>query len=253
MATSGSYNYTTTRNDLIEQALRKIGALGDHTAVASDTNKLNVGIAAINPVLRTMSTYGMPLWAMTTASVAFTNFTTNAPVTWGPSMTISTGTAGAGYRPLKVINAVRRDSTTATAEVDTPMIVGSYTDYMNMSGKESATGTPVMVFHNPLLANSTLNVWPLPDANAIANMTMQLWVQKEFQDFDAGTDNPDFPTEWTEAFIYALAYHLAPNYGLPPSDRGQLRNDRDQLIAQLNGWGVEEGSFRLQPTVKRWR
>jgi len=246
MATSGSYNYVETRNTLIEQALRKIGALGDHTAVATDTNKLAVGVAAINPVLRTLSAKGMPLWAMTTASIAFTNFTTNAPVAWGPSATISTGAGGAGYRPLKVVHAVRRDSTTATAEVDTPMMIGSYTDYMNYSGKES-TGTPIMVFHMPVNDASTLSVWPLPDATAIANMTMQLWVHREFQDFDASTDNPDFPKEWSEAFIYALAYHLAPNYGLPPTDRAALKADRDQLIRDMEGWGIEEGSLRIQP------
>lgn len=246
MATSGSYNYTIDRNTLIEQALRKIGALGDHTAVASDTNKLNVGIAAINPVMRTMSTYGMPLWAMEIVDVPFSNFTTIAPVTWGPSKTISTGTAGAGYRPLKVVHAIRRD-TTGSDTIDTPMTIGEYTYYQGMSGKE-ATGAPNTVYHNPLRAWSTLNVWPLPDSTwDDSGHSMVLWVQREFQDFDASTDEPEFPIEWTEAFIYALAYHLAPNYGLPPSDRQALKADRDALIAQLNGWGTEEGSFRIQP------
>lgn len=241
MATSGSYNWTVTRNDLIEQALRKIGALGDHTAVTSDTNKLNVGIAAINPVLRHLATKGMPLWAMETVSIPFTSFTSATPVTWGLSQTIA-----ANYRPLKVVNAIRRDSTNASFPTDTPMVISEYTEYQTLSSK-SNTGTPLFVYHRPIAYYSGLNVWPLPDATALANMTMILWVQREFQDFDASTDEPDFPREWIEPFIYALAYHLAPNYGLPPSDRGALRADRDQLIAAAEAWGVEEGSVRLQP------
>jgi phage tail protein X len=241
MSTSGSYNWTVTRNDIIEQALRKIGALGDHTAVTSDTNKLNVGIAAINPVLRHLTTKGMPLWAMSEVSVPFTAFTTSSPVEWGPAATIA-----ASYRPLKVVNAIRRDSTNSSYPIDTPMLIAEQTMFQSLSSK-SITGTPLYVYHNPTAYSSFLNVWPLPDTNAITNMTMRLWVQREYQDFDASTDEPDFPREWIEPFIYALAYHLAPNYGLPPADRGALRADRDALIAAAEGWGVEEGSIRFQP------
>jgi hypothetical protein len=241
MATSGSYNWTVTRNDLIEQALRKIGALGDHTAVTADTNKLNVGIAAINPVLRHLATKGMPLWAMETVEVPFTSFTTTTPKTWGPAMDIVSA-----FRPLKVVNAIRRDSTDSTNPVDTSMLIEEYSAYQMQSSK-ATTGTPLFVYHKPNAYTSTLSVWPLPDTNAIDNMSMVLWVHREFQDFDASTDEPDFPKEWVEPFIYALAYHLAPNYGLPPNDRGQLRNDRDSLIAAAEGFGTEEGSFRIQP------
>lgn len=241
MATSGSYNWTVTRNDIIEQALRKIGALGDHTAVTADTNKLNVGIAAINPVLRHLATKGMPLWAMETVEIPFTTFTTTTPKTWGAGMDIVLA-----YRPLKVVNAFRRDSTVVATPVDTPMIIDEYTAYQNMSSK-AQTGTPLAVYHNPKGYNSTLNVWPLPDATAIANMSMVLWVHREYQDFDASTDEPDFPREWIEPFIYALAYHLAPNYGLPPADRNALKSDRDSLIMAAEGFGTEEGSIRFQP------
>ncbi len=241
MATSNSYNWTVTRNDIIEQALRKIGALGDHTAVTADTNKLNVGIAAINPVLRHLVTKGMPLWAMETVEIPFTSFTTSAAVAWGPSQTIA-----ANYRPLKVVNAFRRDSTDATYPVDVQMTIVEKT-FMNSLSSKSTTGTPLHVLHTPLAYYSTLNVWPLPDATAIADMSMILWVQRDYQDFDSSTDEPDFPREWIEPFIYALAYHLAPNYGLPPSDRGQLKADRDALIASAEGYGVEEGSVRFQP------
>jgi hypothetical protein len=246
MATSGSYNYVNSRNDLIEQALRKIGALGDHTAVATDTNKLAVGVAAINPVARTLSAKGMPLWAMESAVITFDNFATSAAVTWGPSKTISTGTAGAGYRPLKVIHAIRRDSS-GTDDVDVPMQIAEYTHYMSLPNKET-TGTPLVVYHNPLHSWSTLNVWPLPDSTWLdTDHKMVLWLQREFQDFDGTSDEADFPKEWTEAFIYSLAYNLAPNYGLPPADRAALKADRDKLIADMEGFGTEEGSIRFQP------
>ena len=241
MATSGSYNWTVTRNDLIEQALRKIGALGDHTAVTADTNKLNVGIAAINPVLRHLATKGMPLWAMETVEVPFSHFTTGTAVNFGPAQTMAVS-----YRPLKVVSAIRRDSTDTDAPADVPMWVYSHEDYMSMSNKLQ-TGTPICVYHKPLAYYSTLNVWPLPDSTQQSVGSMLLRVQREFQDFDASTDEPDFPREWIEPFIYALAYHLAPNYGLPPADRGQLKADRDSLIQAAEGFGTEEGSFRIQP------
>jgi hypothetical protein len=241
MATSGSYNWSVTRNDLIEQAMRKIGALGDHQTIAADTNKLAVGVAAINPVLRHLTTKGMPLWAMTEVSVPFTAFTTSSPVEWGVGATIVSA-----FRPLKVVHAIRRDSTDTSNPIDTPMIIDEKTAYLGRSSK-SVTGVPLAVYHQPTAYSSYLNVWPLPTSDVIADMTMRLWVHREYQDFDSSTDEPDFPREWIEPFIYALAYHLAPNYGLPPADRGALRADRDALIAAAEGWGTEEGSFRLQP------
>jgi len=242
MATSGSYNWSVTRNDLIEQAFRKIGALGDHEAVTVDSNKLNVGIAAINPVLRSLAAKGMPLWAMVKLTVPFSHFTSVTPVTLGPSMTMATS-----YRVLKVVHAVRTD-TQPTLDLDIPMTILPYTEYESLSVK-GQTGTPLHVYHNPGNYTGTLNVWPLPDANQITYGEMHLWVHREYQDFDASTDEPDFPKEYTEAFIYALAYHLAPNYGVPPQDRDALRADRDALIKEIEGFGVEEGSFKIQPRM----
>lgn len=239
-----SYNWSVTRNDLIEQALRKIGALGDHEAVTADTNKLNVGIAAINPVLRRLATKGMPLWAMETVTVPFSHFTNATAKSFGAAQTIAVD-----YRPLKVVNAIRRDSTVAATPTDSPMWVYPYLDYMSMSSK-SATGTPLHVYFSPageFSSFATLNVWPLPTSTQQTNGSMLLWVHREFQDFDSATDEPDFPKEWVEPFVYALAYHLAPNYGLPPTDRAALKSDMNDLIKEIEGFGVEEGSIRIQP------
>ena len=62
MATSGSVDFQHTRTDLIESALRKCGVLRE--GVSASANQLTSGSLALNSILKSFSSTGMPLWAI---------------------------------------------------------------------------------------------------------------------------------------------------------------------------------------------
>lgn len=242
MATSNSYNFTSSRDEIITSAFRKIGALGDYETI--DTERLNAGIAAINPMIKTFMTKGMPVWALTEVTVPLSSFATIGFKTIGPSQTIELA-----YKPLKLIQAIRRDSVVPANPTDTPVNIYTQTDFLDLSSKAS-TGAPVHVHYQPLAYHGQLRVWPLPDTYWQTNGSLILRFQRPFQDFDASTDEPDFPVEWHEALIYGLAVRLAPEYGVALNERQSLKQEAKEYLDEALSFGTEEGSMYISPEYR---
>lgn len=67
MATSGSVDFQHSRTQLIESALRKCGRLREGVSASSDL--LTSGSLALNGVVKSLATDGMPLWAIKEGAV----------------------------------------------------------------------------------------------------------------------------------------------------------------------------------------
>jgi len=244
MPTSNSYNYTTTRDQIITAAFRKIGALGDYEVI--DTPRLNAGIAALNPMIKTFATKGMPLWAITEQYIPLSTWAS------GPSVTIGPGAAiNQDIKPLKILQAIRRDNSVVATPVDVELNIYTYQDYENLSNKNSQ-GTPVHIFYQPGAYTGTIHLWNPPNSYWQTNGQLYIRYQRQFQDFDNSTDEPDFPVEWHEALIYNLAARLAPEYGLAVNERAAIRQEAKEFLEEALSFGTEEGSLFLMPD-KRWK
>jgi len=243
MPTSNSYNYTTTRDQIITEAFRKIGRLGDYETL--DTERLNAGIAALNPMIKTFAAKGMPLWAITEQYIAFSNWSSSATRTIGPGAQIVQD-----IKPLKVLQAVRRDNIVAAEPVDVPMNIYTYEDYQYLSAKETL-GTPLHVLYQPQGYVGRLTLWQRPNTYWQTNGQLYIRYHRPFQDFDVSGDEPDFPVEWHEALIYSLACRVAPNYGVPINEREMLQRETKVIMDDVLGFGTEEGSLYLMPE-RRW-
>lgn len=244
MPTSNSYDFTSTRDSIISAAFRKIGALGDYESIS--TEKLNVGIAALNPMIKALAAKGMPIWAITEQYINMSNWASSAAVTIGPGAQINQNT-----KPLKILQAIRRDNTNTSSPVDTQMNIYTYENYQILSSK-NATGAPVHLFYQPLAYTGIITLWPRPDTTWQTNGQLYIRYHRPFQDFDAASDEPDFPVEWHEALIYQLAVRLASEYGLSLNDRLALKKEADDLLNDALGFGTEEGSLFIMPE-RRWR
>lgn len=243
MATSGTYSWTSSRDFIITEAFKKIGRLGDFETI--DTARLNAGIAAINPMVKAFHALGMPVWAITEQYLSFTSWAATSTVSIGPGATINQI-----VKPLKILQALRRDNSVPAFPVDVPLEILPYENYELLSSK-NATGAPTSLFYQPQAYQGNISLWVRPDAYWQTNGQLYIRYQRPFQDFNTATDEPDFPVEWHEALIYNLAIRLAPNYGLPSVDRQALKADAKEALAMALGFDVEEGSLYLQPAV-RW-
>lgn len=232
MSTSNITTFSMTSTQLVNAAARKLAVLGDGDAPTA-TQMAN-GVEAMNAMLKTFTTKGMPLWVMSEYAVT---------PTASRSYTMGVGTAINIPAPVKVTQVILRDNISGST---IPMSVKSHYDFNLLSGASSA-GVPITYWYEPLNQTGVLHVWPSPDNYTIANRSFVMTYQRPFQDMVGPNDTLDFPQWWHEAIIYGLASRLAPEFGVPLQDRTTLKQEAKEFLDEALSFGTEEGSLFLQP------
>jgi hypothetical protein len=231
MATSNSTNFATSRDSLIKGALRIAGALAQGETPTTD--QYSEAAEALNMLVKTLQVDGMPLWAIKESSITLTTSTATYEI--GLSKTVNIP------KPLKVLNGYLHNISTS---IDIPMVALTRQEY-NLLGNKTASGSPVQFWYDPQNTYGVLSVFPVPD-------TVKIVYQRPFEDFDASTDEPDFPQEWYETLKFMLADRLAPEYGLSLAERQDLSRRAKEMHETVLGFGTEEGSFRFQVDSRSW-
>lgn len=234
MSTSGSYDWQLNRDQVITAAMRKLGVLpsGGTPSMA----QISDGVVALNAVLKAFHADGMPLWVIT--SYPFTTVAGTNSYTIGVSQTLNT------VAPLRVFQALR----TTLGNAPVPMDIYTRYDFNIQPQLSTITGTPTSLYYQPLeLEQGIIKLWPYPsDSTTI----ITIHYQRPFQDMDSSTDNLDFPNYWTQAIICTLAWTLAPEFGIPNTDRNTLGSEAQYWHNQALSWGSEEGSIVFQPNIQ---
>lgn len=138
-------------------------------------------------------------------------------------------------RPTKIVSAFRRDKN----DLDTEITIIGEDEYRSQSNKGS-DGPPVEIWYQPTLTTGTLYVWPV---NGGANWDKILLSAQYYpDDFDAASDNPEFPIEWGQALVYGLADKLAPESGLSLKERQFLKQEAEFELNQALDYDVENAS-----------
>lgn len=238
MSTSGSTNYSTSANTIINGALRIIGAVAQgETPTADQTSE---ALEALNMMIKAFEADGMPLWAIKQYNVPLTVSVNTYRI--GLSQTINIP------KPLKVIGAFLHNTVTL---IDIPMRVVTRAEY-NLLGNKTSEGQPVQLYYEPLNTYGDLHLFPTPDANSAADCEVTIVYQRPFEDFDTVSDEPDFPQEWFDALKYGLADRIAPEYGVPITDRNDIARRAAQLRLEALSFGLEEGSYFFQVERRGW-
>jgi hypothetical protein len=119
-------------------------------------------------------------------------------------------------------------------------------------GNKASSGRPIQVFYEPLNTYGVLHLFPTPSSTDASGNTLYIVYQRPFEDFDASTDNPDFPQEWLEALKYQLATRLAGEYQIDLQIRQALLSEAAALKEAALSFGTEEGSFFFQADSRGW-
>lgn len=189
------------------------------------------------------------------------DWTTISNIASSTSVSITTGLTGAAsdnaivytytarpQRPLRVQHARRRTVPTGN---DIEVWKLSDEEYQSQPQKET-NGTPVNYNFKPAksdgtFASSTLNVWQPPNN---AKMQLRATVERPIADFDAASDNPDFPVEWALALTYNLALILEPQHSVLNAARiRDLRIDAQRHLEDVKSFDLDTGSLLFRP---RW-
>lgn len=231
MSTSNSTDWSLTRLQVVTASLRKLGVLA--SGEVASTNANSDGQQALNAIVKAFVADGMPLWKI--ASQSFTVVSGTSSYTVGPSLTINCP------KPLKIIQAFY----TPSGGTQTPMTVQNRYDFNNLP--TGTTGEPLFLNYQPLRTSGTIKLWPTPD-NSTTSVTFHY--QSPYEDMDDDANDFDFPPEWMQALIYTLAWTLAPEYGIPPTDRGILQKEAEYWHQYALSLGSEEGGIFFQPQTR---
>lgn len=236
MSTSGSTNYSSTRDLLIKGALRLLGVLAQGETPSTD--QTTEAAEALNYLTKAWMADGMPLWGLKEYELTLTASTAKYRI--GESQAVNTP------KPVRVISAYR-----TTSSVDSPMQVITRDEY-NKIGIKTTSGYPYQVYYDPQRTYGDLYVYPVPDATVASDSTVTIVYQRPFEDFDGASDEPDFPQEWFDALKYGLATRLAPEYGVPVAERQLLLTEMTRIKQEALSMGTEEGSFYFQPDIRSY-
>ena len=235
---SGSTDFSVTRDDIIKRALRLIGVLAQGELPSTD--QVTEASLALNSLVKAWQADGMPLWAIKSTSIALLNGVKDYEIGIGKSINIP--------KPLKVLQAYNHND---TSNVDIPLRIVTKSDY-NMLGNKTSPGNPIQIYYNPQSNYGILSVFPVPTTVEQSSNTINIFYQRPFEDFDASTDTPDFPQEWYDAVTYGLAGRLAPEYGLPATERKMLWQEMTLIKQDALNFGLEEGSIFFQPDRREY-
>lgn len=238
--TSGSTNYSATRDDIIKRALRIIGAIGQ--GETPTTNALTEAAQALNDLVKEWQSDGMQMWKYVLSN-SITYVASTKTYTIGVAATGSNQVA-----PLKIVQAFNRNVTT---NLDQPILLLSRQEYA-MLGNKSSTGTPNQLHYLPPGPPSTemigtITVYPTPDSNAATNLNLYVVGMFPIQDFDAAGDLADFPSFYYNALCWGLADQLSYEYGVPFAQQSMISKKADMHLQKALGYDHEEGSVFLQP------
>lgn len=173
----------------------------------------------------------------------------------GSTTTIATGLASAASsgnvvfaytskinRPQRILSAYRRN----IDGIDTPISPASRQEYSDLSNK-STQGKTNKFFYDPQLTNGVLYAWPTPD---LATDVIRFWYERPLEDFDAATDNPDFPIEWAEAICAGLVYRIAPKYGKSLAEINFYKNEAEEKLQIALGFDREDVPVTFQMDMR---
>lgn len=239
MAISNSYDWNLTRTEIISDALRIVGALGEWETAS--TTRLSRLTSILNGIIKMKQQIGMPLWKMSSLGLPITSFTGNV-------ITVGGGTAEIVVaKPLKLYSAwlCNYDLTISRRELD---IVGRR-EFLG-GAPNYTTGSPHSIYMSPLREYSEFWVSPVPSDYAIANEYVEIHYQSEISDVDSSSDNIDFPPEWLLLITYELADVAAAMYGTPVTERQMISAKLKDLRRMAEEFDVEEGSLIIKPNYR---
>jgi len=231
MATSGTTIFTMTRDEIAAAALRSLGAFGPQDTIPA--TDLTTAAEALNILVKAMSITELPLWCVDDIAV---------PLVVGIGtydLSAATGTT----LPLRVLDAYIRNA----AGMDRTLQIISRYDYDTL-GYKNAPGAPTQLYYDPQLGSGKVTVYAVP---AYAGETLHVVLQRQIQDFNLSTDNPDFPQEALRMLKWGLMDELALEYRTPRNERLEINQRALSYRQQFEASLQEQASVVFVPTTRQ--
>lgn len=203
--TATEYDFLLTRSDILEQAYRKIGALGDGQQLSSE--KSSDGQKKLNTLLKDWGDLGVHLWTYVTETV---------PTVIGTASYSIPTTNGLSY--VESVSYRENDKDEWLERIS----MRTYEDTYD----KATPGSPLAFSH--VQAEAKVYIYPVP--NKV--VTLRISGVRRLKDWDSNGEAGDLPAKWQRALIWALAFELSSDYGLAMNERQFLGVQADKLFRE---------------------
>ncbi len=216
--TSGSHTFNLDVDELLEEALDKLG--GEHTS-GIDAEKAR---RKLNLVLIQMQNKQIPLSKLAFVDQAITAGTT--------AYTLDGSISDVLQCTLEL-----DDNTTALSRYGVK-------DYHRIPNK-TTTGRPTVFFTERLRNDVTVNFWPVPN---LSTYTAKLLVSKRIEDVTASYQKLDIPVRYLPLLEKWLAYEIALSIpGFPADQKALLKAEYLEAMPDTFEEDRERVDFRIRP------
>lgn len=175
--------------------------------------------------------------------IAITITNAGTKYTSPPTVTLTGGTGGAGVtafanldgrfmtRPLRIMHeAFLRHTVDGN---DTPLTQLDRVSYQRL-GLKTSSSQPNQYYYDPQLDDGILSIYPT--ASSATTYTLRFSHQRPLQDVNLSTENIDFPSEWFQAFKWALVDELGLEYGVSENALARAKDKADFYKLALTNW-----------------
>jgi len=121
------------------------------------------------------------------------------------------------WQPLRIIEARRRDMSTAE-NIEVPLRILGKFDYERIPNK-SMQSIPLQLYAQVKIDHTETWLWP---TTAYANWAICYSFERRYQDADSGINSMDFPPEAYEALRYGLAARLGDEFPIDVNRQAML-------------------------------
>ncbi len=243
-------------------------ATDSHVVTAYDTTTLTAASAASDTTLDVTSITGFSASdqigiELDDGSIDWTTINgapsgTTITITTGLTSAASSGNRIYGYtasservqKPIRIIEANLLKVSDGTSR---EILIEDRVDYFNL-GNRTTEGDPQMIYYDIAstsgtnLDNGSIYVWPrFVNGESIIEFTYQ----RPFQDFDASTDNPDFPQAFSLPLMLELAAIMGAKYHVDRDERRALFQEAAFYRAEALATTDSVGSVTIVPNVER--
>lgn len=230
MATSGSFDFSVDRDDIITEALQICGAIGDGETPTAD--QLTSCSRTLNMLIKAWQADGLQLFRRKTYTITPTAGT--ASYSFGSGGDVS-------EVPTRVLTVFKRD----TDNNDTPLTPMSYMEYQDLSSK-SQQSQPTSYYFEYLGSTAKLFIWPTYSASPTD--TLYVMASRPIYDFDAASDDADVPNYYMLALSWGLAFALTTKYGVDRDTKNEIKEQAMYYKAEALSYDTEQNtSVFVQP------
>ena len=290
MTTSGTYSFSNTRNDMIDQAYRNIGVLPSGQNLTAE--QYDEAGKILNTMIKSWRGQGILIQTLDWISIGLrqSNYVVGSDGKTYECM--RNHVSSVDNQPITGINYLTYWRVSIDSVIPLAWVAGSnyvslcnYDLDINITGvkkgfyrlaPDASSGSP-----NPFdrviqittqseyfeLGNKALGgksvlcyfkrsaqpqiyLYPYPLFTDIGKVSVNLSVMRFPQDMNDPADNTDFLPEWEEAIIYGLSWRLCIAYGVESSVANMIKSQANEALIMARGMDEDNTNIQFKLDLK---